>query len=323
MRPVLRPGAVVLRRDLDHLQVGIEPGRAVVLRDSPAVQRVLARLDGVRVRDDLVSAATDRGADARTVAGTLDALVTAGVVVDADEVRRAPVPEEVAHLLARSDLPRAAARVRARAAASVGLRAAHEDVHGLLAAVGALLVGAGVGRLVTDDAVAGAVRRLAGEVRWRHVLPARRSAPDVTVLAGAPVTGPDAEDLVVAGSTHLLLSVVDGTAVVGPLVVPGRTACGSCVDHALTDRDPVWPLLVDQLRPVSPPAPDPRRDLPRPRSRLLESATATWAVRDVLARLADDPVLTYDASLRLGDDLVDQTVHRWEPHPGCGCRLLA
>lgn len=322
MRPVVRPGAAVLRRDLGHLQVGVEPGRAVVLPDSPAVQRVLSRLNGVRGRDAVVSGATDRTVDARSVTLLLDALLSAGVVVDADEVRRAHVPDEVAHLLSRSDLGSATSRVRVRAEATVALRTAGSETATVLVAVGALLVGSGIGRLVADDDVAGSVRTLAGDTRWRHTLPSRAAGQDVAVQVGAPVTGHDADDLVAAGTPHLLVSMVDGTAAVGPFVLPGRTACGSCVDQALADRDPVWPLLVDQLRPVPPSDHDTRAELPHPRSRVLEAAAASWVVRDVLAHLASDPVLTYDASLRLGDDLVDQTLHRWQPHPGCGCRLL-
>ena len=95
-----------------------------------------------------------------------------------------------------------------------------------------------------------------------------------------------------------------------------------CVDRAVAARDPAWLALVDQLRPL-PSRPRPAYDLPRPRSRVLESAVATWAAREVLAHLAGDPVLTYGASLRLADDLVDQVVHRWPVDPGCGCCLLA
>jgi len=208
--------------------------------------------------------------------------------------------------------------LRQRARAGVGLESVAAVAPELLAAVGELLTGSGVGRLVAPDVVAEAVPR----GTWRHALPPGTPRPDLVVVVGSPVTGPDAEHLVVAGIPHLALSVVDTVGVVGPFVRPGASACVGCVDRAVAARDPAWPALVDQLRPL-PSRPRPAYDLPRPRSRVLESAVATWAAREVLAHLAGDPVLTYGASLRLADDLVDQVVHRWPVDPGCGCCLLA
>lgn len=46
MRPVVRPGAPVLRRDATHLQVGTTPG--VVVLDRPGLLHLLRLLDGVR-----------------------------------------------------------------------------------------------------------------------------------------------------------------------------------------------------------------------------------------------------------------------------------
>ncbi|RLV54683.1 hypothetical protein D9V41_15335 [Aeromicrobium phragmitis] len=64
VRPVLRPGAVVLRRDARHLQVGTTP--AVVVRDEPGSAAVLRHADGVRTADELaqiaVRAGSSRGA---------------------------------------------------------------------------------------------------------------------------------------------------------------------------------------------------------------------------------------------------------------------
>lgn len=313
MRPVLRPGATVLRRDPAHLQLGTEPGRAVVVRDSPGVQKLLAHLDGLRPRERVLAACSDRAA-----AGTLDELVAAGMVLDADEVRDAHAPAELAHLLTQGEGTRARRRLRRRARAGVGLEAAGVPAPELLAAIGDLLTGSGVGRLVAADDVAARVPAGA----WRHALPPGSPRPDVVVFVGSPVTGPDTEHLVVAGTAHLALSLVDGVGVVGPFVRPGSSACVGCVDRSVSARDPAWPALVDQLRPPPGPVRVPP-DLPRPRSRVLESAIATWAAREVLAHLAGDPVQTYGASLRLTDDLVDQVVHRWPVHPRCGCCLLA
>ncbi len=68
---------------------------------------------------------------------------------------------------------------------------------------------------------------------------------DVDVYAPAPST---AEPLVHSGTPHLYAGVVEATGVVGPLVLPGETACAGCLHEARTDRDQAWPRLVAQWR---------------------------------------------------------------------------
>lgn len=319
VRPVLRPGTVVLRRDQRHLQLGVEPGRAVVLRDTPTVQTVLGRIDGLRSRTAVLAGCTDADDAARV----LDSLIAVGMVADVDQVLATAASGELAHLLGRERSERAADRLRTRASATIGLNAGDDSGTDLLVAVGELLVGSGVGRLVaTDDVAARVAQRMPAE-RWRHTLPSAGSPPDVTVVVGSPVTGPDTEDLVADGVAHLAVSVVDGIAVVGPFVRPGRTACVGCVDRTRAARDPAWPALVDQLQRSAGQQARNSVDLPRPRNRVLEGAAASWTARDVLAHLAGQPVLTYGTSLRLDDGLVNQVVNRWELHPACGCSLLA
>ena len=317
MRPVVRPGAAVLRRDRTSLQIGVEPGRAVVLADSAGLRELLGRLDGLHTRDTVLKACADR----KLAADTLERLVFAGVVVDADLIRCAPAPSELAHLLGHHSGQRANREVRARAAATVGLVAADGDGCELLVIIGELLVGSGVGRLMASDEVAGRVRRRDASA-WRHTLPAQNPPPEVAVLVGSPVTGPDTEALVAAGIPHLALSLVDGIAAVGPFVQPGATACVACVDETLARRDPAWPVLVDQLRPANR-QPAVSTDVSQPRNRVLEAAVSALAVRELLAHLAGSTVLTLGASLRLDASLVQQVVHRWTLHPACGCSLLA
>lgn len=316
MRPVVRPGAAVLRRDQTSLQIGIEPGRAVVLADAPGVRDLLDRLDGLHTRDAVLKTCVDRG----LAADTLDRLVSAGVVVDADLIRSAPAPSELAHLLGHHSGARANSEVRARAAATVGLFTADADGCGLLVSIGELLVVSGVRRLMVSEDVATQVQRR-DAVPWRHTLPAQDPPPDVAVLVGSPVTGPDTEALVAAGVPHLAISLVDGIAAVGPFVQPGVTACIACVDETLARRDPAWPVLVDQLRSANRQSAV-STDVCQPRNRVLEAAVSALAVRELLAHLAGSTVLTVGASVRLDAGLVQQVVHRWTLHPACGCSLL-
>ncbi|GAB2857013.1 TOMM precursor leader peptide-binding protein [Streptomyces deserti] len=68
---------------------------------------------------------------------------------------------------------------------------------------------------------------------------------DVAVHAPAPSA---AEALMASGTPHLYAGVVEGTGMVGPLVLPGETACAGCLHENRTDRDPTWPRLVAQWR---------------------------------------------------------------------------
>jgi bacteriocin biosynthesis cyclodehydratase domain-containing protein len=51
-----------------------------------------------------------------------------------------------------------------------------------------------------------------------------------------------------SGTPHLYAGVIEGTGVVGPLVLPGETSCAGCLERDRTDRDPAWPRLVAQWR---------------------------------------------------------------------------
>ncbi|SDN71100.1 bacteriocin biosynthesis cyclodehydratase domain-containing protein [Streptomyces sp. cf386] len=68
---------------------------------------------------------------------------------------------------------------------------------------------------------------------------------DVAVHAPSPSA---AEPLITSGTPHLYVGVVEGTGVVGPLVLPGETGCAGCLDQGRADRDPTWPRLVAQWR---------------------------------------------------------------------------
>ncbi|MBL1110247.1 TOMM precursor leader peptide-binding protein [Streptomyces sp. 5-8] len=166
---------------------------------------------------------------------------------------------------------RRALRVRVRGAGRVGV---------LLASV---LSGAGVGEVGVDDvgrvepwdvAPGGLSTESIGDRREAAARAAvRRAAPDrpprrtrspgsgsqdpglslviftprddVAVHAPDPLT---AEPLMASGTPHLYAGVVEGTGVVGPLVLPGESGCAGCLDRDRADRDPVWPRLVTQWR---------------------------------------------------------------------------
>ncbi len=107
-------------------------------------------------------------------------------------------------------------------------------------------------------AAAPAVRPRAGASAAR---PRRASAAwagqraDLAILAGGyPAELPG--ELTASGTVHLAVSASEAIGVVGPLVIPGRSACLGCLELARRDRDPAWPLILAQVtgRAASPAA---------------------------------------------------------------------
>ncbi|WP_430382992.1 TOMM precursor leader peptide-binding protein [Streptomyces sp. P10-4] len=109
-----------------------------------------------------------------------------------------------------------------------------------------------------DAAAQAAVRRAAPDRPPRHAHSPGSGAedPGLSLVIFAPrddvaVHAPDpftAEPLMAAGTPHLYAGVVEGTGIVGPLVLPGETGCAGCLHQDRTDRDPAWPRLVAQWR---------------------------------------------------------------------------
>ncbi|MGV9693989.1 TOMM precursor leader peptide-binding protein [Streptomyces sp. NPDC003444] len=130
---------------------------------------------------------------------------------------------------------------------------------------------------------------------------------------GAYVPDPlPAEWWVSTGTPHLYAGVVEATGAVGPLVLPGGTACARCLQEERTDRDPVRPRLLAQWRSGAP-HPLPACDLG------LATAVAGLAATHALAFLDGDlPASTgtrWEASL----PFLEWRSERLRPHPACPC----
>ena len=147
--------------------------------------------------------------------------------------------------------------------------------------------------------------------RARRPGPAPRR-PDLIVLAdGYPPELPGA--LVAAAVAHLTAAASEAIGVVGPLVIPGRTACQSCVDLARSDRDPAWPLILAQASG--------RASQPAASAAALTAAVAAQATAQALAYL--DQAAPGAAVINGTVELVlpDWQWRRrsWFPHPHCRC----
>ncbi|MFE5732489.1 TOMM precursor leader peptide-binding protein [Streptomyces sp. NPDC056528] len=130
---------------------------------------------------------------------------------------------------------------------------------------------------------------------------------------GAYVPDPlPAEPWISTGTPHLYAGVVEATGTVGPLVLPGGTACARCLQEERTDREPVRPRLLAQWRSGAP-HPLPACDLG------LATAVAGLAAAHALAFLDGDlPASTgtrWEASL----PFLEWRAERLRPHPACPC----
>ena len=125
---------------------------------------------------------------------------------------------------------------------------------------------------------------------------------------------PELPGTLVAGNVaHLSVAASEAIGVVGPLVIPGRTSCLSCVDMARTDRDPAWPLILAQACGRAP--------HPAACAAVLAAAVAAQATAQVLAFLdrAAPATAVINGTLELVLPDWQWRRHSWAPHPQCRC----
>ncbi len=337
-RPALKPGLRRLWRDPHTVQFGTDPDTAVVVPEvDDAVAAFLLGLDGHQTRAQVVSAG---GLPPETASVLLDGLVAHGVLDDAAAVstpfgrslraRRARLGPELTSLVLSQRAPGDGTRAfvrRQRTCLQI------EGLGRLGASLTVLLHAAGLDHLrLLDPAPVREVDVLPGghrscdidqprdrvlherlaEHAHRAPTPPSSTAPALVVLAGRsdlPELRRRAQALVNAGQPHLVVDVVEGVGRLGPLVVPGETACLTCVDHHRTDRDPAWPRLMAQL---SGPAHD---EAPA----IAVTATAAWAAWHITSWVDGGlpPSVDAELTMRPPDGIVSQ--HPYPRHPSCGC----
>jgi hypothetical protein len=249
----------------------------VVLPDCPPVRSLLADLTAGRP-PNLTESQQHRW---------VHDLVAQGLVVDADVLGsdlHGPVPRAAVGAAYAQHGAAAHDRLRARAAASVTVVAA-SPWGGMLTA---LLEEAGVGVVGAD--------------------PGRAADLVVVVEAGGELLRPELEEWVRSDRPHLVVSNLAARVEVGPLVVPGLTACLGCVDAHRADRDPGRGLVVEQHA---------HRD-EEPCDPLLLGLALAWAARDALSFVEGLPPRTWSASVVLDASLA-VAPQEWTRHPRCGC----
>lgn len=135
----------------------------------------------------------------------------------------------------------------------------------------------------------------------RMASPALRADLDIVTALGIPVASSAA--LVVQDAPHLLVRCDDSGADIGPVVVPGDTACAVCLGLWKTQAEPQWPSLALQCE-----ARLPAFDAP------LATAIGAWVAHTALQYVAGRPTSVWR---------VDADGARRAPtppgHPACRC----
>lgn len=276
-RLALAPGLRVLRRSRTLLQVGLLAQHRVLLPDTEPVRRTLGRLARGEAPPD--------DAQTREVLGAL-----APALVDATGLVVPGVAAGDVAAVALLDPAGYPGRLAARRQAAIA-------VHGALADVDPrpLLHAAGV---------AVSVGRAAAPTAW-------------LVLSMGELDREQVDPLIRAGIPHLIVRMVEGEAVVGPFVEPGRTACLRCLDaHRIEDDPRAGVLAAAHARAV-------RHDgVVEPVDTALATLAAAWAVRDLVSWIEGERPSTWSATVQLSATLSPVTHAEWRRHPACGCSWL-
>jgi bacteriocin biosynthesis cyclodehydratase domain-containing protein len=313
VRPALKSGLLPVWRDRDTLQIGIDSRRAVALTGMSQAAWVISLLDGSRDRAQVIAAASERGIRAKTVDRVLTLLAAGGALDDfpASTLRalpqavRASLAAELAAVSLASRDGDGGARTLARR------RAARVCIYGagrIGPAIGDILATSGVGFVTAaDDVTAWTGTPPAGTGQAMPVL------PDLAVLTGhQPPELPSS--LMKDRVPHLAASASEAIGIVGPLVLPGQTACLRCLDFIRTDNDPAWPLILAQLAG--------RQPQPLACDAALAAAVAAQAAAQALAFIDKAPLaeVAANGTLELVLPAWQWRRRTWLPHPACACR---
>jgi hypothetical protein len=332
----LAPGRVALWRSPSCLQLGLDQQRAMVLDDVPEpLAALLKGMDGIRSTAELITEAQAAGSSRRDALMMLADLHRCGLVQEASAADHGPpgwhrvalATEAASWSIHTAGATRDVLRTRREATVRV------TGSGRVAVAVATALAAAGVGHLAlhTSGAVTaadlgtgylpddlGRARAAASADAVRRAAPgvsvAPRRPPDLIVLCDVVVPEPAMiTELHDTGIAHLIGYAHEGTAMVGPLVWPGRSSCLHCAELHRAELDLAWPKLAAQLVGLVATA-----------GLACTQRAAAFTVEQVLAALAG-PVAgmpappTWGAALELDPVRGILRRHPRPAHPRCGC----
>jgi hypothetical protein len=339
---VLKRGLLPVWRDRDTLQIGVDSRRAVALSGMAGAAWVIGLLDGSRDRAQVIETAADQGIPAKTTERVLALLASAGALDDfpAGTLRLLPPPlrarlaaELAAASLAHRDGDGGARTLARRLTAQIRVHGAGAVGTG----IAGLLEKSGIGRVTRSEpgtlrpgaalaGTAGPVTAPSGTAASgtaasgkapsgkapSGTVPSGMALPDVAILVGRPPMDLRAS-LMRDEVPHLAVAADEAIGIVGPLVIPGRTACLRCLDLTRAERDPAWPLILAQIEGREP---DPLAcDAP------LAAAVAAQAAAQVLAFIDRAVAVNAvaDGTLELVLPGWQWRRRTWPRHPACSC----
>ncbi|GAA2108083.1 ThiF family adenylyltransferase [Microlunatus panaciterrae] len=307
--PRVRPDAPVLRRNDDEVQIGLPGQPALILLARAPIEKLLVLADGCHHLHEIRRRAPQLGVETRLLDSSLRLLQQAGLVAEA-ELERPALAERRLRLVGAGSMARPLAELLVAAGIGVLHISDEQPVDP------AVYPSAGVAASMAE-ALRGLLARSASTPEPRtavrvadHWSKPEHLQTDLTVVA-CDAPEPDrvvAAHLMRLDRPHLFLRVNGAGAVVGPLVVPGQTACLNCTDLVRRDHDRAWPTLLGQLSRI--------RMTPDPVS---AQWAASVAATQVLAFLYGARPQTLGATLEVRPPGFALEVRRWPQHPGCGC----
>lgn len=323
------------------MQLGVDPALGVLVSGLDlATTSWLVGLDGSRSEAEILAEAAAAGIDVADAVRILSGLASAGVLLAGPVeglCEAGPLLPELIDLTADSPVLGEGNQTLAnRARRHVVIDGANR----VGVPLAALLAASGVGTVSflddervrrCDVSVGGFSPDDEGDLRTLAAARAlRRISPRAATPASSDPTGAQAADLVILcrpwiahdpvrihrlpeRGVHLSVAVREGTVVIGPLVVPGRTSCLRCAELHRSDRDPRWPAVAAQLGGRLP------RAVQEPTSVLatLAAALAASQALDHLDGIRLPVVIEATLELRPPDWQLHR--RRWPAHTDCGC----
>lgn len=130
------------------------------------------------------------------------------------------------------------------------------------------------------------------------------SAVDLAILVSDFVVSPmDVQPWLGNDKAHLTVTFTESSALIGPLVKPGESACVSCVELERIDADPAWSAIAPQV--------------------WLRSAKPA---RSLITHAASEILSMYSAgagfATRIDAETFERVTHPCSVHPQCGCQSL-
>ncbi len=299
----------MLTRGPGSLQIGVDQSPALVVADvAPGAKRLLALLDGAHPLPELHTCSVQLGLRP----GDLDWLLR--------NLDQAGLLSEGGRSTASDDLGLRERRIRLIGAGALGRSVAVLLCRSKL----------GVLHIIDNDAPDPALYRPSGAIGSQatalasllgdsahtavrvanHWTKPEAVSPDLTIVASDRA---ECDRVITAGlvrtdQPHLVLRARAGGAVVGPLVLPGHTACVRCTDLTRRDADPAWPTLLPQLMRIAVPV-----------TAALTDWAAGMAVAQTLSFLNRATAETSGGTIEISPEDYQTHFRSWPMHPRCGC----